>query len=199
MASAAFPIAFQPIYIEVEGEDGTYTQMHADGGVRETAFYFDFVEELYAAAEAAGLTADDFKQEFYLLINGTLAHSRTVVYDPVGGRVKDIVGATVNSLMTRVTRGSVFRLWVLAMIDGADFHLSFIPQDFELKTHVLQFVPEEEAALFELGYRQSVEGTAWATQHAPDSAEEILERILEPASRFDAQDSHRNLLKRDAN
>jgi hypothetical protein len=198
MASAAFPIAFQPVYIEVEGENGTYTQMHADGGVRETAFYFDFVEELYAAAEAAGLSEADFKQEFYLLINGTLAHSRTVVYDPVGGRVKDIVGATVNSLMTRVTRGSVFRLWVLAMIDGADFHLSFIPQDFELKTHVLQFEPEEEAALFELGYRQSVEGTAWVTQFAPDDAEEILERIRDPASGFDVQESHRNMLKRRA-
>ena len=88
MASAAFPIAFQPVYIEVEGENGTYTQMHADGGVRETAFYFDFVEELYAAAEAAGLSEGDFKQEFYLLINGTVAHSRTVVYDPVGGEGK---------------------------------------------------------------------------------------------------------------
>jgi len=199
MASAAFPIAFQPVYIEVEGENGTYTQMHADGGVRETAFYFDFVEELYSAAEAAGLTEGDFKQELYLLVNGTLAHSRAVVYDPVDGGITDIVGATINSLMTRVTRGSVFRLWVLAMIDGADFHLSFIPQKFEFKTHTLQFVPEEEAALFELGYRQSVEGTAWVTQLAPDNAEEILERILDPASRFDIQDTHRNLLKRGAN
>ena len=198
MASAAFPIAFQPVYIEVEGENGTYTQMHADGSVRETAFYFDFVEELYAAAEAAGLTADDFKQELYLLINGILAHSRTVEYDPVGGGVKDIIGATVNSLMTRVTRGSEFRLWVLAMIDGADFHLSFIPQDFELKTHVLQFEPEEEAALFKLGYRQSVEGTAWVTQRAPDSNEELLERILDPTSSFDMQERHRIVLKRGA-
>ena len=199
MASAAFPIAFPPVYIEVEGEGGTYTQMHADGGVRETAFYFDFVEELYTAAEAAGLSEGDFKQEFYLLINGAVAHSREVLYDPVSGELRDIVAATINSLMTRVTRGSVFRLWVLAMIDGADFHLSFIPQDFELKSNTLQFVPEEETALFELGYRQSVEGTAWITQFAPDSTEEILERILDPAKRFDIQDSHRIMLKRGAN
>ena len=199
MASAAFPIAFQPVYIEVEGEDGPYTQMHADGGVRETAFYFDFVEELYAAAEAAGLTEGDFKQELYLLMNGTLAHSRSVVYDPVSGRLKDTVAATVAALMTRVTRGSVFRLWVLAMIDGADFHLSFIPEDFDFKTHTLQFEPEEEAALFDLGFRQSVEGTAWATQLAPGSTEEVLERILDPTSKFDLHESARNLLKRGAN
>ena len=199
MASAAFPIAFQPVYIEVEGDDGPYTQMHADGGIRETAFYFDFVKELYAAADAAGLTAGDFKQEFYLLINGTLAHSKSVVYDPVSGRLKDVTAATVDSLMHRVTRGSIFRLWVLAMIDGSDFSVSYIPQDFEFKTHTLQFEPEEEAALFELGYRHAVEGNAWVTQRAPATREEVLERILEPASKFDVQDSHRIMLKRGAN
>jgi hypothetical protein len=198
MASAAFPIAFQPVYIEVEGEDGPHTQMHVDGGVRETAFYFDFVEELYAAAEAAGLTEGDFKQELYLLINGNLAHSQSVVYDPVSGKLKDVIAATIDSLMTRITRGSVFRLWVRAMIDGADFHLSFVPADFEFKTHTLQFEPEEEAALYELGYRQSVGGTAWVTQRAPDSNEELLERILDPTSSFDVQERHRILLKRGA-
>jgi len=198
MASAAFPIAFQPVYIEVEGEDGPHTQMHVDGGVRETAFYFDFVEELYAAAEAAGLTEGDFKQELYLLINGNLAHSQSVVYDPVSGKLKDVIAATIDSLMTRITRGSVFRLWVRAMIDGADFHLSFVPADFEFKTHTLQFEPEEEATLFELGYRQSVEGTAWVTQRAPDSNEELLERILDPTSSFDMQERHRIVLKRGA-
>ena len=198
MASSAFPIAFEPIYIEVEGEDGPYTQMHADGGIRETAFYFDFIEEFYAAAEAAGLTEGDFKQEMYLLINGQIAHSRSVLYDPVGSKLKDSVAATIDSLMTRVTRGSVFRMWVLAMIDGADFHVSFVPADFEFNTHTLQFEPEEEAALFELGFRQSVEGTAWVTQFAPDDAEEILQRIRDPASGFDVQESHRNMLKRGA-
>jgi hypothetical protein len=121
-----------------------------------------------------------------------------MVYDPVSGKLKDITTATIESLMTRITRGSVFRLWVLAMIDGSDFHLSFIPGDFKFETHTLQFKPEEEAALFELGYQQSVEGTAWVTQVAPDSAEEVLELIREPASKFDLNEIHRNRLKRGA-
>ena len=199
MASAAFPIAFQPVYIEVEGVDGPYTQMHADGGVRETAFYFDFAEELYTAMNAADLEAEDFKQDFYLLINGAVAHTRSVAYDPVSGKLKDIVTATVESLMTKVTRGSVFRLWVLAMAGGSDFHLSFIPEDFKFETHTLQFEPEEEAALFELGYRQSVEGTAWATQLAPDDAEEILDLIRDPVTSFDIPERYRILLKRGTN
>ena len=75
MASAAFPVAFPPVYIEVEGEAGTYTQMHADGGIRESAFFFDFIDELYRAADAAGLSVDDFKQELNLLINGKIANA----------------------------------------------------------------------------------------------------------------------------
>jgi hypothetical protein len=198
MASAAFPIAFPPVYIEVEGDEGPYTQMHADGGIRETAFYYDFIREIKVAMEAAGLTEEDFKQEIYLLLNGTLAHSGSMAYDPVSGKLKDITTATIESLMTRITRGSVFRLWVLAMIDGSDFHLSFIPGDFEFVTHTLQFEPEEEAALYELGYQQSIEGTAWVTQVAPDSAEEVLKLIRDPASKFDLNEMHRNRLKRGA-
>jgi predicted acylesterase/phospholipase RssA len=198
MASAAFPIAFPPVYIEVEVEGGTYSEMHVDGGVRETAFYFDFVKELYAAAEAAGLSVGDFKQELYLLINGQLAHSGSLTYEPVDRKLKEVVGATINSLMTNITRGSVFRLWVRTMIDGADFHLSYIPEDFEFRTHTLMFDPEEEVALFELGYRQSLDGTAWATQLAPESTELLLERILDPASRFDIQDRVRLTFKRGA-
>ncbi len=197
MASAAFPIAFRPVYIEVEGENGTHTQMHADGGIRETAFYFDFIEELHAAAEAANLSKEDFKQEFFLLINGTVAHSEDVVYEPVDGRLKDVTTATIGSLMTRVTRGSVFRMWVLAMVDGSDFHISYIPSDFEFNTHTLQFEPEEEKALFELGYEQALRGSAWVTQRAPETTEEVIERIADPVSAFDVQDRHRTMLKRE--
>ncbi len=196
MASAAFPIAFQPVYIEVEDERGVYTQMHADGGIRETAFYFDFVKELHAAAAAAGLSEGDFKQEFYLLINSQIAHSSDVVYEPVSGKLPDVTTATINSLITRITRGSVFRIWVLAMIDGSDFHISYIPADFEFETHTLQFQPEEEKALFDLGYRQAVSGSAWATQHAPETVEEIIEIIADPAAVFDPQDRHRLILQR---
>ena len=80
------------------------------------------------------------------------------------------------------------------MIDGADFHLSFVPSDFEFRTRTLQFDPEEEAALFELGYRQSLDGAAWVTQRAPDTTEELLQRILDPASRFDFQERARLLI-----
>jgi hypothetical protein len=188
MASAAFPVAFPPVYIEVEGEAGTYTQMHADGGIRESAFFFDFIDKLYRAADAAGLSVDDFKQELNLLINGKIANAGPRIYDPVEGKLGGVVDATVTALLTKVTQGSVYRLWVVSMVDGADFHVSFVPPDFEFTSGSLTFDPEEQSRLFELGYRQAIEGTAWATQLAPSSTEELLKLVVDPASRFGNQE-----------
>jgi hypothetical protein len=188
MASAAFPVAFPPVYIEVEGEAGTYTQMHADGGIRESAFFFDFIDKLYRAADAAGLSVDDFKQELNLLINGKIANAGPRIYDPVEGKLGGVVDATVTALLTKVTQGSVYRLWVVSMVDSADFHVSFVPPDFEFTSGSLTFDPEEQSRLFELGYRQAIEGTAWATQLAPSSTEELLKLVVDPASRFGNQE-----------
>jgi len=190
MASAAFPIAFPPIYIEVEGEAGTYTQMHGDGGIRETAFFFDYdsMEDFRHELEAAGFTDSDFDYQLYLLINGPIALPGIKTYKPVEGRIAAIADATITSLMIKVTQGSVYRLWVLAMAHGADFHLSFVPPDYVFSTGSLNFDPVEGAALFELGYQQALDGTAWATQRAPSSNEELLKLIVDPASAFDGHE-----------
>ena len=187
MASASFPVAFPPVYLDVEGPAGTFTEMHADGGVRESAFFFDFLPELYRAAEAAGLSADDFKQELYLLVNGPLLPGVST-YDPTEGTIMAVAGASISALMTKVSQASVYRLWVLAMVDGADFHLSYIPSDYEFTTGPLTFDPEEQSSLFDLGYRLGLDGSAWTTQLAPASTEELIQLIAEPASRFDYQE-----------
>jgi hypothetical protein len=89
MASAAFPIAFPTIYIPVEGEAGDYTQMHGDGGIRETAFFFDFesLEAYQLELESAGFRDSDFDYQLYLLINGPISFPGIKTYKPVKGRV----------------------------------------------------------------------------------------------------------------
>jgi len=119
------------------------------------------------------------------LINGPIAAPGIKTYTPVEGRIAAIADATITSLMTKVTQGSVYRLWVLAMAHGADFHLSFVPPDYEFSTGSLNFDPVDGTALFELGYQQALDGTAWATQRAPSSSEELLKLIVDPASAFD--------------
>ena len=191
MASAAFPIAFPPIYLEVESESGTFTEMHADGGIRESAFFFDFdlLGDVRQAMESAGIHEDEFKQELYLLINAPLAGTGARSYKPIEGRMGPIAGATVDAFLTKVTQGSVYRLWVLALVHGADFHVSFVPPDFEFTSGSLSFDVAEQMALFDRGYQQAIEGVAWATQFAPASTEELIELIEDPASTFDRHES----------
>jgi len=186
-ASAAFPIAFPPVYIDVEGESGTFTEMHADGGIREMVFFFDFdfIEEVRSAMDEAGFSESDFKQELYLLVNGPISSGGIRTYKPVEGKIGPIIDAAITSLMTKVTHGSAYRMWVLSMVHGADFHVSFVPSDFEFSSGSLTFDPEEQTALFELGYQQALDGTAWATQLAPSNTEELIQLITDPASTFD--------------
>jgi len=187
LASASFPIAFPPVYLDVAGDAGAYTEMHTDGGVRESAFFFDFdlIKEVRRDMEAAGFSESEFKQELYLLNNGPIATIGARRYKPLDGNLGAIAGATVDSLLTKVTQGSIYRLWVLAMVHRADFHVSFVPSDYELTSGALTFDPEEQNALFDLGYQQALDGTAWATQRAPTSTEELIQIIVEPASSFD--------------
>jgi hypothetical protein len=187
LASASFPIAFPPVYIDVDREEGAFTEMHADGGIRETVFFFDFdlIRHVRVAMEAAGIDESDFKQELYLLNNGPIVTVGRKLYKPVAGEIGAIAEASVDSLLAKVTQGSIYRLWVLSMVHGADFHLSFVPPDYEFTTGSLTFDPQEQTALYELGYQQSLSGTAWATQLAPTSTEELIQNIVEPASSFD--------------
>lgn len=187
LASASFPIAFPPVYFDIDGEAGGFTEMHVDGGTRENVFFFDFdlIKDVRLAMKAAGIRESDFKQELYLLNNGPIASTGTRTYKPVDGKLASIADASVTSLMFKVTQGSIYRLWVLAMVHGADFHVSFVPPDFPLSSGSLTFDPEEQTALFERGYQQAVDGTVWYTQRAPANTEELIENIVNPASSFD--------------
>jgi hypothetical protein len=157
----------------------------------ESAFFFDFesLEAYQLELESAGFRDSDFDMQLYLLINGPISFPGIKTYKPVKGRVGAIADATITSLMTKVTQGSVYRLWILAMAHGADFHVSFIPEDFKLFSGSLDFDPVEGVALFELGYQQALDGAAWATQRAPNSDEEILRLVVDPSSSFDGYKS----------
>ncbi len=182
LASASFPIKFPPVYIPVEHGDQTYYQMHVDGGARETVFFYDFVDEFGEALEELGLQDSDVHAEIYLLNNGEL-YSRAE-YNPVSGSILAMTGATVASLMRKVTLGSIYRLWVMALGSGADFHISFIPPEFDLSPNPLEFDPGEMQRLFELGYGRVLRGEAWETQKAPASQEEFLE-LIDPRQSID--------------
>lgn len=182
-ASAAFPIAFPPVYFEVERPDGTrYTQMHADGGLRQTVFFFDFVDEWQDALRTEGVAASRVRPMLYLLNNDRI-HGR-VRYNPVKGRTLSIAGASIDTLMRQTLLNSLYRLWVTALSNGADFNIAFIPPGFDLSDNSLLFDNAEMEQLYQLGYQQALSGQAWFTQKAPGTIEELA-RVINPRDTID--------------
>jgi predicted acylesterase/phospholipase RssA len=183
LASASFPIAFPPVYFEIERPDGTrYTQMHADGGLRQTVFFYDFLEEWREALSAAGVGVERVHRELYLLNNDRI-HTRGR-YRPVEGRTLAIAGASIDTLMRQTLLGSVYRLWVTALVGRADLKLAFIPPEFDLSDNSLLFDRDEMEKLYQLGYQRALSGQAWLTQKAPATREE-LGRLLDPRDSVD--------------
>ena len=56
--------------------------------------------------------------------------------------------------------GDIFRLYILSGEKKHDFHLAFIPAEFESKSKQM-FDPVEMTRLFDLGYEKAATGTAW--------------------------------------
>jgi predicted acylesterase/phospholipase RssA len=178
LASASFPIAFPPVYFEVERPDGSrYSQMHADGGLRETVFFYDFLDEWHEVLRALGVGTDRVHPELYLLNNDRI-HARAG-YRPVEGTTVAIAGASIDTLMRQTLLDSLYRLWVTALSSRADFNIAFIPPEFELSDNSLHFDNDEMERLYQLGVQRAKSGQAWLNQKAPDSLEE-LRRLVNP-------------------
>lgn len=182
LASASFPIAVPSVYIEVETESGSYEQMHVDGGARETVFFYDFLDEYSDAIRSLGLEGKDIHAEVYLLNNGPIFAKG--VYKPVKPTSLSVAGATITSLMRKATLGSVYRMWVVALSAGADFHLAYTPQDFPLSENSLNFEKEEMQKLFQLRYDKAVRGDAWFSQRAPKGQQELV-GLIDPVTSVD--------------
>lgn len=182
LASASFPVAFPPVYIAVERDGVRYWQMHVDGGVRESVFFYDFVDDSLTVLAELGLSRADIDMEAYLLNNSTLYAETT--YKPLPGKVLSIAQATMYALMRKTTLGSLYRLWVQALISGTDFYLSYIPPEYELFENSLDFDRTNMHRLFTFGYNQALQGKAWWHQPAVTDQEALIQ-LLNPRHSMD--------------
>jgi acyl-CoA-binding protein len=147
LASAAIPIAFPPVFIDVEADGGKYDEMHVDGGTVTQVF------SLYGV-----LQGEDKKKkvDIYVMRNGYV--------DPKPQAIKDdltsIANRTIDTMVNYQGLGDIFRLYVLSGERGHNFHVAYIPVDFD-STSKEMFDPVEMTKLFNVGYEQGKTGEAW--------------------------------------
>lgn len=153
LASASIPVAFPPVIIEVEADGQPYDEMHADGGTTTQVF-------LYPVGVKWDMIIDKFDVKgapnVYLIRNSPLSPVRKAL-EP---KLVPIATRAISSLIRTQGIGDMYRLYVGAQRDGLNYHLAYIPDDFNEKPKEM-FDPEYMRKLFDFGYRMATPGYPW--------------------------------------
>ncbi|RKZ78303.1 MAG: patatin, partial [Gammaproteobacteria bacterium] len=122
-ASAAIPVAFPPVIIQVEADGKPYDEMHVDGGTGSQVFVYP------AAADWKEITKKlkvKGKPNVYVIRNAFLKPD----YNGVVRSVMPIAGRSIASLIRTQGIGDLYQIYALCYRDGNNFNLAYIPENF---------------------------------------------------------------------
>lgn len=153
LASAAIPAAFPPVMIDVEADGKMYQEMHVDGGAKGQVFLYPPSIELKKVGAATGMHRD---RAAYIIRNSRL--------DPQWASTErqtlSIAGRAIDSLLQTQGIGDLYRIYVTTQRDGVAYNLAYIPKTFDAVPKE-GFDPVYMSALFDVGYKQAVNGYPW--------------------------------------
>ena len=155
LASASVPIAFPPVFFDVETEGGRrYDEMHVDGAVAANLFYSGGVFNFAATRATTGRGKG--REDIFVIHNGQLP--------PVPGTttrsLRSIATRAFELAARSATLGDLFRIWAVAQRDAAGFHWITIPEGVELSGDET-FDPVVMARLYEVGFQRALQGPVW--------------------------------------
>ncbi len=156
LASASIPVAFPPVFFEVEADGRRYDEMHVDGGVGARVFLNGGVFDSSIFRDRGGL--GEGHQDIFLIHNGQLM----ALPDPIARSLRAITLRVVDATSRAAVLGDLFRIYGIAQRAGAGFHWVTIPNDVSMKSDEV-FDPVAMNLLYNVGYHLGATGDAWAT------------------------------------
>jgi len=156
LASASVPIAFPPVFFQVEAGGRRFDEMHVDGGVGVRVFFSGGVFSFTAAREGVGRGTG--REEVYIIHNGQLLSSPEVTPRSLRG----IGLRTFESASKSAVIGDLFRIYVVTLREQAGFNWITIPEDVDLAGNEL-FDPVKMRELYELGHQRARADSPWTT------------------------------------
>jgi Patatin-like phospholipase len=158
LASAAMPMAFPPVMIDVEKDGQHYQEMHVDGGAIAQLFLYppSVGAEFDAYREENGMTRE---RHAFVIRNGSLS----VGWSTVDRSTLSIGGQAISTMIMMSGINDLYRVYFTTQIDGVDYNLAYIQDDFEAPTTTSaeMFDPAYMNALFDYGYDKGRAGYAW--------------------------------------
>jgi hypothetical protein len=157
LASASMPVVFPPVYLPVDGRPGGTEQMHVDGGMVRTLFFYDYVGRYRAVAAAEGVKMA--RSEVYVLMNGKIFSPDTCY--PVAPKIGAISAMTLSTLIDHNYLSSLYEIEVDAALHRAAFYVASIPAETPLSGTGFDFNRTQMRLLYDLGRSRAEMGTVW--------------------------------------
>jgi hypothetical protein len=156
LASASIPIAFPPVFFEVEANGRRYDEMHVDGGVGARVFLTGGVFRV------SGVWADGgrgpARSDVFVIHNGQLGP----IPAPTRRSVRSIATRVLETTGKSGVIGDLFRIYTISLRGGGSFHWVTIPDGIETAGSEF-FDPERMTQLYDVGYRKALAGPVWLT------------------------------------
>jgi predicted acylesterase/phospholipase RssA len=157
LASASIPVAFPPVYIEVEVDGQRFDEMHVDGGVIAEFFLWGAMVDITdAVREFQGDPNQRPPASIYIIRNSQIDAEPAQV-EP---KLIDIASRSMITVLKAVAMGDLIRVWALATRDGVDFNYVGIPPE-HAEADVSTFDPGDMRRLFELGRAIALSPEPW--------------------------------------
>ena len=157
LASASIPVAFPPVFFEVEAGGRRYDEMHVDGAVGFNVFVSGGVFR-FSHVHAAGGRGPE-REDIFLIHNGKLRVGPSPTPRSLRGIATRVLEASLRAAMV----ADLFREYALARREDATFQWVTIAEGVELQGAEV-FDPVRMGELYEIGYKVARAGPEWEVQ-----------------------------------
>ncbi len=157
LASASIPVAFPPVYIEVEVDGKRFDEMHVDGGVIAEFFLWGAMVDIVDAQRELHVDPDPADRSAIYIIRNSQIDAEAGQVEP---KLLDIASRSMITVLKAVAMGDLIRIWRLAERDGVDFNYVGIPPEHP-EADTSTFDPRDMRRLFELGRAMALEPDPW--------------------------------------
>lgn len=151
LASASIPIAFEPVYFEVQRNGEHYGQMHVDGGVTGPIFLEPWMlKNSQAPAPVNG--------HVYVILNLPYGEDD---YQPVKPDLPSITEASFATLMQALNESRLAEAYALAVSRSYEFSYAAVPATYAEDNNPLRFERDYLEALFAKGQADARQPQPW--------------------------------------
>jgi predicted acylesterase/phospholipase RssA len=157
LASASIPVAFPPVFFDVEVNGQRFDEMHVDGGVGAMVFFTAGVFSTDTARRSAGGPAG--YDDLFVIHNGQLRPPAT---SPTPRTLRGISRRVLEASGRSAVVGDLFRIYAVALEERARFRWVTIGTGVSIEGEEF-FDPAVMARLYEQGFAAGLEGR-WSTR-----------------------------------